>query len=86
MNSVISVGSSGPVGFVSRSYQPPPSRPSNPWPKLARFVDSARSADAATNRGRPWSRRAMPLTHPAQAPRAARFGTLSPGLRHIAAG
>ena len=53
MNSVISVGSSAPNGFEDRSYQPVPGKPSKSWPNPAMLVDSARSAEAAMNRGRP---------------------------------
>ena len=53
VNSVISVGSSAPVGFEDRSYQPVPGRPPKSWPNPAILVDSARSAEAAMNSGRP---------------------------------
>ncbi len=53
VNSVISVGSSAPSGFVSRWYQPEPGMSPKSLPKPERFVESARSADAAMNSGRP---------------------------------
>src|SRR3984957_10371430 len=85
-NSVISLGSSAPVGFRSRSYQPNPGISPNSAANPATFVDSARSAEAAMNRGRPASRRATELTYEPQTPRAARFGACSPGAFHNSAG
>ena len=58
VNSVISVGSSEPAGFVVALVPAAAGRPAKPWPNPARLVDSARSADAAMKSGRPWSRRA----------------------------
>ena len=54
--------------------------------KPAMFVDSARSADMARNSGRPYSFLANAFTQAPQAPRAARFGCLSPGFAHIELG
>ena len=86
VNSVICCGSSVPVGFVSRWYQPHPSTPSKPFMKPEMFVDSARSADIAMNSARPYSLRAKLFTHEPHCASAARFGFFSPGFAHIAAG
>ena len=86
VNSVISVGSTAPVGFVSRSYQPQPGRSPKSLPKPAMLVDSARSAEAAMKSGRPYSALANALTHAPQAPRAARLGAFSPGLLYNSGG
>jgi len=53
VNSVISVGRSAPRGFELRSYHPKPGSSPKSLPNPARFVESARSADAAMNSGRP---------------------------------
>src|SRR4029079_4174746 len=54
-NSVICVGSTVPARFESRSYQPSPGMSPESLAKPARLVDSARSADAPRNSGRPCS-------------------------------
>ena len=53
VNSVISVGSRAPYGFSFRSYQPVPGVPLKSCANPAMLVDSARSAEAAMNSGRP---------------------------------
>ena len=86
VNSVISVGSSAPSGLVLRSYQPYPGRSPKSFANPERLVESARSADAAMKSGRPYSWRAIALTHELHAPKAVRLACLSPALRYIAAG
>src|SRR5687767_7626801 len=86
VNSVICWGRSAPWTFVSRWYHPQPSTSPNPFMNPAMFVDSARSADIAMKRGRPYSARAKLFTQEPQVASAARFGFFSPGFAHTDSG
>ena len=78
-NSVISWGSSAPSALPWRSYQPYPLKSPKAAPKPAMFVEPARSAELARNRGWPYSFAPMALTQAPHLPRASRLARFSFG-------
>ena len=85
-NSVIPCGINGEFVFVILSYIPKSSMSPQPFANPEIFVEPARSADIATNKGLPYFLRLCELIQEATLEKPTRFGIFVPGSAKISSG